>query len=291
MKGTDPIQRVSIHGGHSGEFCGHARDRLEQVVAAYIERGFAWFGITEHMPPAQERFRYPEERKAGLHASQLRERFGRYMTCARRLQKAFGDRLQIYVGFETEAYSGALALARRLCAEYRPDYIVGSVHHVNDIGFDLSAAAYAAAVRAAGGIEALYCDYFDTQYTMIETLRPEVVGHFDLVRIFDPDYRRRLGRPEIRRRVQRNLHLIQSYDLILDYNARALSKGAQEPYLCQPLLEAALAEKIAVVPGDDSHGVASVGADIDRAIGILAQAGADLNWRKPAPRRAETSPQ
>ena len=62
------VQRVSVHGGHSGEFCCHAMDSLEEIVTAYIERGFDWVGITEHIPPVDDRFRYPEEIKAGLNA-------------------------------------------------------------------------------------------------------------------------------------------------------------------------------------------------------------------------------
>ena len=31
---------VSVHGGHSVEFCSHARDRLSEIVARYAELGF-----------------------------------------------------------------------------------------------------------------------------------------------------------------------------------------------------------------------------------------------------------
>ncbi len=31
---------VSIHGGHSGEFCSHAQDSLEEMVQEYIRQGF-----------------------------------------------------------------------------------------------------------------------------------------------------------------------------------------------------------------------------------------------------------
>ena len=46
----DKIELVSLHGGHSGEFCSHARDTLEEMVLAYIDQGFDRVGITEHMP-------------------------------------------------------------------------------------------------------------------------------------------------------------------------------------------------------------------------------------------------
>ena len=50
---------VSVHGGHSGQFCGHAKDTLEEIVLAYIDQRYPWVGITEHMPPVSDAFVYP----------------------------------------------------------------------------------------------------------------------------------------------------------------------------------------------------------------------------------------
>lgn len=275
------IHRVSVHGGHSGEFCNHARDRLADVVQAYADQGFAWVGITEHMPPVHDRFLYPDERAAGLDAAAMQRRFGRYMDEVRRLQREWRGRLPLLAAFETEACSGAFDLARRLVARYRPDYIVGSVHHVADIPFDLSADHYEAAVSASGGCERFYLAYFDRQLEMIETLRPQVVGHFDLARIFDPDYGRRLALDSVRRHMVRNLERIREIGAILDFNLAALDKGADEPYLAAPVRRLAREMGIAVVPGDDSHGVATVGRHIERGIRMLREEGFPADWPMP----------
>ena len=74
---------VSVHGGHSGQFCSHARDTLEAVIRAYIHQGYPWVGITEHMPPADDAFVYPEEKRSGLNAAALMDRFVDYMTTCR----------------------------------------------------------------------------------------------------------------------------------------------------------------------------------------------------------------
>jgi histidinol-phosphatase (PHP family) len=290
MTPTPPPSLVSVHGGHSGEFCQHASDSLEAILEAYAAQGFAWVGITEHMPPADDRFRYPDEVAAGLDARALRERFARYIATGRRLQAAFAGRLTVFVGMETETYSGAVAYARELAAAFAPDYLVGSVHHVDDRNFDFSPEAYARAARAVGGPDALYTRYFDLQLEMIQALKPAVVGHFDLVRIYDPNYRARLERPEIWTRIRRNLACIRDLGLILDFNVRALVKGAPEPYIAAPILQAAHAMGIALVPGDDSHGVETVGRHIPRAIAQLQALGASTEWARPVS-RGHTSPQ
>jgi len=281
MKNTSPAALVSIHGGHSGQFCSHARDSLEAMIQRYIEKGFAWVGITEHMPPSENRFRYPEETQAGLDVNALYQRFARYMETGRRLQEKYRFQIQILVGFESETHSGAPDFIDRLTEAFHPDYIVGSLHHVDDLGFDCSSGQYLQAAAALGGIDALYMRYFDLQHEMLRMLRPAVVGHFDLIRIFDPRYPQRILQPEIFQRIIRNLELIKNLDLILDYNVRALLKGADEPYISEPILRKALEMGISVVPGDDSHSIDSVGVGIAEGIRRLEDLGVDTNWRRP----------
>jgi len=74
---------------------------------------------------------------------------------------------------------------------------------------------------------------------------------------------------------------IEQNNLILDYNLRALMKGAKEPYVSRFILEKARDLGIAVVPGDDSHGVDSVGNHIDEACAELALAGFNTDWQRP----------
>jgi histidinol-phosphatase (PHP family) len=273
-------QLISLHGGHSGEFCQHAVDTLEEIVCAYIAKGFAWVGITEHMPPVNDGFLFPDEREAGLTAHEMMRRFDRYMTACRRLQEKYALQIDILVGFETENYSNTIPFIKELINTYRPDYIVGSVHHVGNINFDFDLLHYQQAVKAAGSIDDLYIRYFDAQHELITTLKPPVVGHFDLIRMFDAGYAERLFKPEIEKRIDRNLSAIKKFGLVLDLNVRAFQKGAREPYVSQSILSKALDMKIPVVPGDDSHGVDTVGNYIKEGIHLLETMGFNTRWQE-----------
>ena len=112
-------------------------------------------------------------------------------------------------------------------------------------------------------------------------LKPEVVGHFDLIRMHDKDYRQRLEKPRIREKIQRNLEKIKELGSILDFNVRAFEKGGTEPYVSRSILEMALGLGVPCVPGDDSHGVAGVGLNVERGIEILEQTGFSTNWPIP----------
>ncbi len=280
---ADPVSDlVSIHGGHSGEFCNHAQGSLEDIIKAYVKKGFSWVGITEHMPPVNDNFLYQDEKDAGLDAKKMYRLFARYFLTCRKLQKKYAPLIKIYAGFETETYTGSEQFIQKLINTFRPDYIVGSIHHVNDIPIDYTIDLYEDAAYLLGSIDALYCEYFDRQYEMIKRLKPSVIGHFDLIRIFDQDYRLRLKKDVIQKRIRRNLECIKKFNLILDFNVRSFSKGGSEPYISESILLQALELKIAVVPGDDSHSVETVGLNIEKGIKILKETGFDTKWKNPA---------
>ena len=272
---------VSVHGGHSGQFCLHATDSLEDIILSYIDHGFPWVGITEHVPGLRDDLLYPDQKEAGLTPEFLFKQFAAYILECRRLKAKYASKIRIYVAMEIETYSGYREFVPSLVERFRPEYIVGSVHFVDDLGFDYSREQYEVTAKAVGGLDALYCRYFDQQYEMIELLNPAVVGHFDLIRIFDPEYRQRFLRPDIARRIRRNLELIRERNLIMDFNLRSLLKGAQEPYISESILFQALELGIAVVPGDDSHGLDSIGVNMEKGIAILERLGFDTDWKTP----------
>ncbi len=275
------ISYVSVHGGHSGEFVTHAEDKLEDIVKAYIKSGFEWVGITEHIPPEKDDFMMPDEIEAGLDSTKLKNIFAKYINECRRLKKKYSREILIFTGFETENWSGYRFFVQSLIKKFKPDYIVGSLHQVSDLQFDYSRDHYERAVEILGGYDNMYCKYFDQQHQMILDLKPAVVGHFDLIRIFDPDYRTRIKKKEIWNRITRNLELIKQFDLIMDFNLRALYKGADEPYISKDILKKAKQLEIKVVPGDDSHGVSNIGLNMDKGIYILKKYGFNTDWPKP----------
>ena len=66
---------------------------------------------------------------------------------------------------------------------YELDYIVGSVHHVDGIPIDFNEELYTKAETKHKTTEKLFIAYFTSLYTLLDTLKPTVIGHFDLIRI------------------------------------------------------------------------------------------------------------
>ncbi len=278
MNSTKKINLISLHGGHSGQFCNHAKDSLEDIITQYIKLGFKQVGISEHIPPISNEFLFPDEIEQNLTAVDIYNRFKEYFIELKRLKKKYASQIIVFSGMETESFTGYVDHIKTLIAEFSPDYIVGSVHHIKNICFDFSKQEYERLAQTCGSIESMYENYFDLQYEMINEFKPLVVGHFDLIRIYDTNYENRLMHPDILSKIKRNLKVIKQLNLILDFNLRPLSRGEKEPYISKPILEMAKEMGLNLIPGDDSHGVHQAGLFVKDAIDILDKYGFDTNW-------------
>lgn len=285
---------VSLHGGHSGEFCDHAQDRLEQLVQGAIALGMPRYGLTEHAPRVEPQHVYDEEKAMGWGAAYLLDLFGRYAAEAKRLQATYADQIELLVGFEAEVIPEGhyVEVMRGLFDQYQFDYMVGSVHWVDGIIIDYTRDRFDQAVAAQGGLEKLTLRYYDIAAEMIASLRPEVVGHLDLVRRHggnDPA----LETPKVRERAKAVLALMKEHDAILDINTAGYRKGLGSPYPAPWLLEAARDIGVGCCFGDDAHRVLEVGAGILEAreylldhgiteVTVLAREAGGLGRRKVA---------
>jgi len=261
----------SYHGGHSGEFCAHAKDSLEAVVRAAIDRGFTHYGLSEHSPRYREDELYPEEREAGV--AQLHTLFEAYAEEARRLQAEYADRIELLVGFETEKLPADhwATTMLELRERHAFDYVVGSVHDLGGRWVDYSAETTAALAADLGGRSEMQRRYFDSLAELVATLRPEIVGHLDLIRKFD-GMETRID-PGVFANIERVLEAVSAAGTRLDINCGALRRGLSPVYPLPEILSRAREMRIPVTLGDDSHGVESVGKGLDASLRAITRAG------------------
>lgn len=257
--------RVSLHGGHSGDYCDHADDTLEAIVQAAIAAGYHTFGLSEHAPRLAPEFLYPEERERKRDVASLAKTFGVYARKSQELVDRFADRITLLRGFETEVVPEAryVEYMQRYREHYAFDYIVGSVHHVAGACIDGPAEWFAPAVEKCGGVEQVAIGYYNTLAEMVSALKPEVVGHFDLISKNAPA--EALDAPAVRTAAIAALDVVRDAGSILDLNTAGLRKGLGRPYPAADLVRAAHDRGIPFCFGDDSHRISEVGAGIDEA--------------------------
>lgn len=257
---------VSLHGGHSGEFCEHASGTLQEIIDAAAAAGLCAYGVTEHAPRSDDRFLYDSERAKGYGVERLHREFEAYARESLRLQRQTGGSLELLRGFETEAVptpsyvEATLALRREL----KFDYVVGSVHHVRDIPIDETPQHFREAVAACNGLEPLMERYFRLVDEMIRSVRPEIVGHLDLPKLHAPRGAD-LCTPRIRRAAEAAIEAAKSHSCILDLNTAGWRKGLPEPFPSPWLVRLATEAGLHFCFGDDSHAPSQVGYGLGRA--------------------------
>jgi len=268
--------RVSLHGGHSGEFCDHAEGTLRQMMETAVTANYHTFGVSEHVPRGAERFLYSEERARGWDLAKINADFERYATVVTPLAEEFADRLTVLRGFEaevvpTDSYVEQMRGYRaRTLPDGRPvfDYCVGSVHYVREHQIDGRPENWLKAMEATGGPERLAVCYYETVLSMVTALHPEVVGHLDLIKrnaalagFGDLP----LDTPPIRRAAIGALEAVRAHGGILDLNTAGWRKGLGEPYPAPWLVAQAQAMGVPFCFGDDSHRTDQVGAGLEEA--------------------------
>ncbi|KAI0328433.1 histidinol phosphate phosphatase H [Cubamyces sp. BRFM 1775] len=277
------------HHSHSGQFCKHAAGTLEDVVLSAIQQGFTTYGLTEHVPRYRPEDLYPEEHDAGLSPDALRAQFAAFLDEAHRLKEKYAGQIDLLVGLETEFISEADmdeldALLRSANVDGRPariEYLVGSVHHVRGIPIDFDRATYLKALSTFQSsdehttMEAFLCAYLDAQHALLARFRPEVVGHFDLCRLYTPELQF-ADYPAALERVRRNVGLAVGYGAAFELNAAAFRKGWDAAYPGADVIILQAGGRF--VLSDDSHGPHAVGLNYHRIPEYARRMGISELW-------------
>ena len=255
--------KVSLHGGHSGDFCAHGADTLRELLDAAVAFGYTTFGVTPHSPPAIAKFLYEEEIEAGFSADDLAQKFRDYSVLNSALIDKYSGQMEVLRGAEVEVVPDATFADRAVAlkADNDLDYLVGSVHWVDELPFDTSQKDFDSAVVNLGGLEPFLLRYFQLVGQMIEQLSPEVIGHFDLPRLFAE------GAPElesesVKGAVADVLEKVSTAGSILDLNVGALSRKLVTPYPAPWIVRIASDIGVPFCFGDDSHSAVGVGAGL-----------------------------
>ncbi|KAL5478312.1 hypothetical protein ACEPAI_2496 [Sanghuangporus weigelae] len=274
------------HHSHSGQFCKHASGTLEEVVLEAIRQKFTIYGLSEHVPRYRLDDRYPEEQETSL--EELEGQFDNFVEEAHRLKGAYSSVITLLVGAETEYITPedlrhlTKVLERH---EGKIEYLVGSVHHVNEIAIDFDKPTFERALqslsakKAAGDptVEKFLETYIDAQYDLITRFQPEIIGHFDLCRLYTPDLDFR-SFPGVLRKIKRNISYACGYGTLFEFNAAAFRKGWVTAYPGIDIVEEILRVGGRFTLSDDSHGPHAVGLNYDKLYAYLRELGITELW-------------
>jgi histidinol-phosphatase (PHP family) len=163
------------------------------------------------------------------------------------LREKYSSKIKILVGLETE-YIITLDLdeLEETLKRYGDsiEYIVGSLHHIDEIPIDYGKGLFDKAAQKVASegtyshtsqqqplLEPLISRYLDRQLELMERFHPEIIGHFDLFRLYYPDYRLSdTETPEAWEKIRRNIQFANGYGALFELNAAAFRKGWDQAY-------------------------------------------------------------
>lgn len=278
------------HHSHSGDYVSHAVGSLDDMVLTAEQRGFTKFCLTEHMPRLHDRYLYPEEIEKSYTTTNLQQNFDNYLEHAVKIREQHANStMKILVGFEVEGLDKQhIDYASEIRKNPVFDMCVGSVHHVHGIPIDFSPDLWVQAQQQAreGTARQLFRDYYDLQHVVIDQLEPEVIGHFDLIRLFapldaiDPTTNKKLSDidiqrdwPEVWAAIERNIRRVVQYGGLFEVNSAAVRKGWDTPYPQRDVATKVVEYGGKFCLSDDSHALAQVGLNYHKSIEYLESLG------------------
>lgn len=240
--------------------------------------GFTHYALSEHVPRSSSASLYPEEIESNIGPKELLATFMNYLSEARKCSEYWenksGKRIQVLVGAETENVDGRnyntldfLDQVLRDDKGWKVEYLVGSVHHVQSVPIDFDKETFNKALeqfmephcdtnenesyRTIAAHLKLMCGYLDAQLSVMERFQPEIIGHFDLCRLFLPQTPMTLaGRHRVSddqhtqtlleavdKRVRRNIDFAIEYGALFELNSASVRKGWSTPYPGSDILE------------------------------------------------------
>ncbi len=243
--------RVDIH-NHT-TLCNHAEGSMEEYIQRAIELGIDVYGFSEHAPMKnfEDGYRLVLEKKDFYEQSVLE------------LQKKYQDQIKIILGYEVDFMGGDYILSEIKNAQV--DYFIGSVHYLDKWGFDNPEFI---GVYKNKNIDIIWEEYFDAVEAMAKTNLFNIVGHIDLIKIFNF-----LPQKDIKSIAQKSLKAIKKAGLVVEINSSGFRKPIQEQYPSKDILELCFELDIPITFSSDAHSVEHIGFKYNDAIALAKEVG------------------
>ena len=211
--------------------CKHAEGSMSEYIEQAISKGVKIFGFSDHAPmdfDPKYRMRFEDMQQ--------------YEEDILHVKKKYKDDITILLGYEIDYLQGHMD-ERVLHANV--DYLIGSVHFIDEWGFDNPEFI---GEYENTDIDEIWQKYFDAIENMAKTELFDIVGHLDLIKVF-----KFMPTKNIIDITRNALLAIKNADMVLEINAAGYRKPIGEAYPSKELLEEAYKLDIPITFSSDAH--------------------------------------
>jgi histidinol-phosphatase (PHP family) len=241
--------RIDLH-NHTTR-CNHAKGSMENYVQKAIELGIDIYGFSEHAP-----MHFDEHYRLKF------DEMPAYEKDVQNLKEKYNKQIKILLGYEVDYLKGYID---ERVIHAKVDYLIGSVHFLDKWGFDNPEFISEYHNR---DIDEIWQKYFDAIEAMAKTGYFDIVGHFDLIKVF-----KYMPKKEIQLIAKNALKAIKQSGMVLELNTAGLRKPTKEIYPSPLLLEMAYELDIPITFSSDAHAIGQVGYKYEEAVQLAKKVG------------------
>lgn len=217
--------------------CKHAGGPMEAYVERGIDLGLREVGFSDHNP-------LPDGRSANVRMSEAELAY--YVERVTELRYRYRGKIDVMLGLEVDYVEGLEDYLQRQIAAYPWDYIIGSIHFLDNACREPSWPR-----QYAGDGHQLYMRYFELMRRMARSGLCDIVAHFDVVKRSG----HLPGEPEADD-VSHTLQAIKDAGICMEINTSGYRHDElpePQPYPMLSIVEQALSFGIPLAVNSDAH--------------------------------------
>jgi len=239
--------------------CNHAVGDVQSYAHAAMQRGLLEIGMSDHSP-------MPHGFDAAwrMDISELPS----YLREVETVRDAMQHDLIVRVGLEADFHPGTEAAVQSMIDAYAWDYVMGSVHYIDDWGFDNPDEIHR---WDDADVEDVYVAYFDLVARSAATAMFDVIGHPDLIKKFG--HRAPKNSLRVEQAETAMLDAVKAADVALEISSAGLRKPVGEMYPHERIVAKAAQRHIPFAFGSDAHSPEEVGHGMEACLDVLCRHG------------------
>ena len=239
---------IDLHNHTS--LCNHASGSEEEFINEAIKKGIKYYGFADHAP-----MEFDYEYRMSFEDMPV------YEKRIKELKEKYKDKIEILLGYEVDF----TPVVDKRVLERKVDYLIGSVHFLDNWGFDNPEFLKEWEKR---DVDDVYREYFYLVEKMASSKLFNIAGHIDLVKVFGFKPKK-----NIKDIAKNALKAIKKADMAIEINTAGLRKPVKELYPGNELLDMILNENIDITFSSDAHSPAQVGFKLNETIKQLKNLG------------------
>jgi histidinol-phosphatase (PHP family) len=236
--------------------CGHAVGAPEEYVKQAIKAGLKEMGFSDHAPMVHKPM-------PGI--TMAFDDLPEYQTMIEDVRKRYASQISIKIALESDFLPGYESKTKSIIDSYPYDYIIGSVHFIDDWAFDDPASREYWKVHDVNDV---YLKYYALLRQSAQTGFFQIIGHCDLPKKFG-------ARPtiDLTDEIKATAKVFKDTGVAVEINTAGLRKPVSEMYPAPPCLKIYREAGVPLTFGSDAHAPKDVGKDFDKAVDLALSAG------------------